>query len=302
MTAYRPTSTTSNTGWAVTGTSAHGALDDATDDPGAPDLTDYIAATPGIANSITLACGTLAADATVLLVEVYVRQLLDVGDAGTSIVATLLVNGAQASGSLSIASQGTVVSGWFSVSITGAFVAGDNLAIRLTVADAGLNHLGVGQVAAAYLADPADVVSPLTAGHYNTQTDLENRWGIQNIQRWSNLVATVTTTDTTRVQLAIDYAASEIDDYFAGSRYTVPFTGYAAGSGTSVKLREWANVLAGKWLADARFHATNEAVPDDLIAQLDAVYTDMALHRSGVRGFGAMQVFSNHPAVPVTTG
>jgi hypothetical protein len=60
--------------------------------------------------------------------------------------------------------------------------------------------------------------------------------------------------------------------------------------------------LAGKWLADARFHATNEAVPDDLIAQLDAVYTDMALHRSGVRGFGAAQVFSNHPAVPVTTG
>jgi phage gp36-like protein len=139
-------------------------------------------------------------------------------------------------------------------------------------------------------------------GAYNTQSDLENRWGVQNIARWSNLTATVTTTDVSRVQLALDFAASEIDDYFAGSRYTAPLTGIGPGSSTSVKVREWANVIAGKWLADARFHATNEAVPDDLIAQLDAVYTDMALHKSGVRGFGAAQVFSNHPAVPVTTG
>jgi phage gp36-like protein len=139
-------------------------------------------------------------------------------------------------------------------------------------------------------------------GAYNTQADLENRWGVQNIARWSNLVASVTTTDTARVQLAVLFAAAEIDDYFAGSRYTAPLTGIGPGSSTSVKVREWANVIAGKWLADARFHATNEAVPDDLIAQLDAVYTDMALHKSGVRGFGAAQVFSNHPAVPVTTG
>lgn len=154
MATNRPTSTISNVGWSVTGASAHEALDDATNAPATPDLSDFIDATPGISSSLVLACGTLAADASSLTIELYVAQLADSGDFGASISARLMRNGVTIGASLVVDTHGNTISGWFSIAIPAAFVAGDAIAIRLDVADFNTPpHLAAGRVAAVYVVD-----------------------------------------------------------------------------------------------------------------------------------------------------
>src|SRR5690349_19485307 len=116
MPANRPTSTTSNSNWTVTGASAHQAVDDVVNDPFGPDLTDYVAAMPGAVSTIVLACGSLATNASSLRVEIYVKRLVDNGgDFSVSLVAKLLRNGTQVGSSLTVTTdgEGTTISGWF---------------------------------------------------------------------------------------------------------------------------------------------------------------------------------------------
>lgn len=138
-----------------------------------------------------------------------------------------------------------------------------------------------------------------SAGLYAAQSDLENRWGVENVKQWSNLTPGATDTDTARVQLALDYADAEIHSFFNGGGYTVPFAGYSAGSTTAVKLREWAVVIAGKWLYSSRGTEDNNTTGDKLSEELEKTTEEMALYRGGVRSFSATGSALQKQFVPV---
>lgn len=95
--------------------------------------------------------------------------------------------------------------------------------------------------------------APAAVGVYIDQSNLEDKFGINNIEAWSQLDNDVETADTARIQKAIDYAESKINDAFRGSRYAIPF------ASAPEQIKEWATTLAGIWLYQSRgLRDTNE--------------------------------------------
>jgi phage gp36-like protein len=80
---------------------------------------------------------------------------------------------------------------------------------------------------------------------YSTRTDLENKFGVDNILKWSDIECNGSV-DASRIALAITTADEDIDDRFRATRYSLPF------SPVPRKVSEWSAVLAGIWLFDSR--------------------------------------------------
>jgi hypothetical protein len=144
-----------------------------------------------------------------------------------------------------------------------------------------------------------DPLNPTAVGRYGGTP--ANRWGSENIQKWSQLDPTLNSTDTARVQLSLDYADAEIDGFFAGGRNTVPFTGYVAADNAAVILRNWEETLAGIWLAHARFASVGESLPDELQRAQDETMTEMAQYRSGVRSLSGASLRTEAKSLIPTT-
>lgn len=132
---------------------------------------------------------------------------------------------------------------------------------------------------------------------YATRTDLENRWGVENIRQWSNLAPGTTATDDARVTLALDYAAAQIDSSFRAGGFVVPLVG--TGSIEIVKLREWSVVIAGKWIYSSRGTQDDNATGDKLSEDFDATMEDIALYRSRTVRFTATRTDGDKAFIPL---
>jgi phage gp36-like protein len=83
-------------------------------------------------------------------------------------------------------------------------------------------------------------------GRYIAQSDIEDKFGVSTVAKWSNLAETSEDADTARITKAIAYGEEVVENMFRGRRYAVPF------SGTSVELVDWCATFAGVWLYSSR--------------------------------------------------
>jgi phage gp36-like protein len=88
---------------------------------------------------------------------------------------------------------------------------------------------------------------------YSAQTNLESKFGVDNIAKWSD-IENSGAVNVSRIALAIAAADEDIDDRFRATRYSLPF------SPIPRKVAEWSAVLAGLWLFDSRpeFHESDK--------------------------------------------
>jgi phage gp36-like protein len=95
-------------------------------------------------------------------------------------------------------------------------------------------------------------------GQYIDLTDVENKFGADNIATWSNLDndhrATV---DMARVNVAINYAEEYVQDRMRNGRYTVPFSPLGQMPACII---DWCATKAGAWLYENR--GTRDGSPD----------------------------------------
>ena len=117
---------------------------------------------------------------------------------------------------------------------------------------------------------------------YATQSDIENRFGVDNVAQWSNLENESTTTDTARIAEAIAFADQEIDDRFIDSAYVVPLS--ASGTNGLRPVTGWAAALAGAWLFQSRLMRGNAAGnAETVMFQRRAALEEMDLYLAGCR-------------------
>lgn len=130
-------------------------------------------------------------------------------------------------------------------------------------------------------------------GSYCDGTDIEDRFGVENVARWSQLDNDVTTADLARVQAAITWAEATIDDFLREGPYTIPL------SPVVQTVRTWAATLAGHWLYSSR--GLRDETPDGSFIQqhFDRVMTEMARVRSGVVRIDVGRAGSYQPSAAV---
>jgi phage gp36-like protein len=100
------------------------------------------------------------------------------------------------------------------------------------------------------LADPAAVSLQIDVGcFYASQTDLETRWGTQNIATWSDTDSTGSANET-RIQAALTWAANYINSsmYGAGIWTVQNGSNLALGPYSTILCNQWCCVLAAEWL------------------------------------------------------
>lgn len=83
-------------------------------------------------------------------------------------------------------------------------------------------------------------------GTYIEQSDIEARFGIDNVAQWSNLDNTDSEADEDRIAAAITFAESYVQDRLRGGRYAIPF------SGNTQTLTDIMARIAGVWLYQSR--------------------------------------------------
>ena len=114
---------------------------------------------------------------------------------------------------------------------------------------------------------------------YSAQSDIENRFGRDNIRKWSNLSGG-TAADLTRIAAAIAWADAYIDGRFRGGRHTVPLT-----DTTEPVLVNWSRSLAGWWLYTSRGLRDDNDEADKLQADRDEIDKEINAYLSGQRRF-----------------
>lgn len=129
-------------------------------------------------------------------------------------------------------------------------------------------------------------------GDYIDGQDIANKFGTDNVTKWSQLDNTLTTANTTRIASAISYAEAEINGFFRDSRYAVPL---AFNSGSAIR-DDWAATIAGVWLYG------NRGQQDDVnqyAEMLNATYADMRAYKAGVKRLDATLAYSDMPTAPI---
>lgn len=134
-------------------------------------------------------------------------------------------------------------------------------------------------------------------GRYISQSDVETRWGAENVRTWSNLDNDSETTDTARVAAAIAWAEEQVESRFVGSRYVVPLVGLA---GTPATLTNWCATLAGIWLYRGRLRR-NANLLADLEEEESRLDAEIALYQAGKRNLPC-QVARTMPSAPEVVG
>lgn len=128
-------------------------------------------------------------------------------------------------------------------------------------------------------------------GNYITQTDVEQVAGARNVAIWSNLDSTSETADTTRIATAITNAEAEVDDYFRGGRYLLPF------SPVPQKVKDWSAKLAALWLYEQRSKNKAAGADTDKLEKWRAqVEREMGDYWHGARKFSSALSFGTSTA------
>ncbi len=86
---------------------------------------------------------------------------------------------------------------------------------------------------------------------YSTETDLNNQYGSNNIQKWADLDGDADAGKiSTRIAAAIGFADDEIDSQMRGGPYPLPLVNDAAT--TPLLITDISAKLAGVWLYESR--------------------------------------------------
>lgn len=86
-------------------------------------------------------------------------------------------------------------------------------------------------------------------GRYTNETNLNNKFGSENIRLWSQVNNSVTTKDSDRILAALNQADSVIDDALRNGRYLVPLQPINVTYGVVERI---ATIYAGFYLYEAR--------------------------------------------------
>jgi hypothetical protein len=135
----------------------------------------------------------------------------------------------------------------------------------------------------------------MAQGTYISTSDLQDIYGTDNINAWSDLEGGRTQNDS-RIQKAIDYAERYIQNKFARSRYSVPFV--TAGGPIDQQLTFWMAAYAGDWLYRLRSvrrgpeaEGRTSVIMDEVDSQIDSILAGQGELNLGVRR-------SNMPTAP----
>lgn len=123
-------------------------------------------------------------------------------------------------------------------------------------------------------AAPSDL-NAVTA-YYADGPDLEARFGVEQIKRWSQLDNSVSGVDADRVQLALDSADDEIDNFMRGGPFAVPL------APVNATMTRWACAIAAHWLYVNRGVKDSDAVGDKLSDLVDQARGEMGLLRNNL--------------------
>lgn len=100
------------------------------------------------------------------------------------------------------------------------------------------------------------IPSSSVSGIYASQSDLEDQFGENTVQQWSQMDATLQTPDENRILAALTFADSEIVAFFSTyGNYATPLQPLAEGV---VIVRRWAALIAGAWLYQSRGFRQND--------------------------------------------
>lgn len=129
---------------------------------------------------------------------------------------------------------------------------------------------------------------------YITQADIENKFGTNNVQKWSQLDEESEDVDAARITAAIAYGCEVVENMMRDGRYAVPFLG------SCVELKDWCATFAGIWLFMSRGTGA-PATADD--AQR---FNGMALRaeqdiKSAMTGGKKLPLAMAHPTASVPT-
>jgi len=127
---------------------------------------------------------------------------------------------------------------------------------------------------------------------YITQSNIEDLFGVQNVAEWSNLENDGTGADTDRIESAIEYAESYVDDRLRGGPYTVPIVGL---SGTPRVLVDWCSKIAGAWLYNSRPPHAREF--DRMANVTEGIESEIDSYMGGGRVMNAAKAY-NSPTQP----
>lgn len=133
-------------------------------------------------------------------------------------------------------------------------------------------------------------------GTYIDTPDLNNVFGTINIAAWSDLTGGKTA-DTTRIDAAIAWAETRVENRFRGSRYSVPF-GQVSG-GYDSQLTHWMAVYAGNWLYQSRGIRTGKADADRTSALLEQMDEEINQVLGGQSRLNSGLIDSSAPTAPM---
>ncbi len=118
--------------------------------------------------------------------------------------------------------------------------------------------------------------TPAATAYYTNQTQLEQKWGAENIRLWSNKGNDTLPTDVAAVQSSINLAGNTIDQTFYNGPFLTPLTPL----GTMIV--NWANVLAGYELyTDRGIFEKGDEVGGKLTKQRNDVIKEMLAYKGG---------------------
>jgi len=129
-------------------------------------------------------------------------------------------------------------------------------------------------------------------GTYISETDLDDLYGIKNITAWSDLEGG-RSRDESRIQRAINYAESKVENLFRRSRYAVPFV--QQGGGFDLQLKHWMAAYAGDWMYMNRAIRRGEEEEDRDSAVISAVKAEIS---SILAGQGELNLGSRRAKMP----
>lgn len=119
---------------------------------------------------------------------------------------------------------------------------------------------------------PSDINA--VAGYYADGPDLEARFGVEQVKRWSQLDNSSSSVDSDRCQIAIDHADDEIDNFMRGGPFAVPLTPVNA------TMTKWATAIAAHWLYVNRGVKDSDLVGDKLADLVEEARSEMGQLRN----------------------
>ena len=131
-----------------------------------------------------------------------------------------------------------------------------------------------------------------------TKNDIEDRFGIENVAKWSQMGNRQATSNKKRIDTSILQGEAFVNDRFRDSKYAVPLLG---PGGTPQKVKDWISKAAGVWLWEnrGRREATEgEASKDaEMVAIRAQIELEMDSYLAGSRTLPA-NLITTGPSAP----